>query len=269
MCVPQIIYRIVEKDLPFWMQTYGIVLLMFACALATLTHHDSDEPYYGIKHLAESVWELFQHTFSAEQATNTIDMGNVPPNQQAWFVVLYTSFSFVVNMLMLNLLIGLITNTYTVYTDSREGLVLLEKYNILAAMERPLSRKQLKKRREKYAISIATENYDDEDDDFQGDAAASTNSINKKTLASSFSFLQSSAASSTQSQRYHDADSSRSLGASVEDIPTSPTKRLEEEAQLRELQRKRRRAQNGVIVHAFENQETDASWYQSRVEEEM
>ena len=65
---------------------------------------------------------------------------NVPkdgqwPNNQIIFDLLMMLYSFCSNLLLINLLIALMSNTYNYYTENSESLLLMEKFNIMCAEE--------------------------------------------------------------------------------------------------------------------------------------
>jgi hypothetical protein len=52
------------------------------------------------------------------------------------FDFLRTIFSIAVNILMLNLLIAMMSSTYSKYDKNSEQILMMEKYNILCSMDR-------------------------------------------------------------------------------------------------------------------------------------
>ena len=67
--------------------------------------------------------------------------------------------------MMLNLLIGMIGNTYNQYAESSKALLLLEKYNITCSLERYLSGKEKNRERKKFAIELEENTDNDNDSD--------------------------------------------------------------------------------------------------------
>jgi hypothetical protein len=59
---------------------------------------------------------------------------NVPSGMEWFYDLIRTSYSIAVIILMLNLLIAMMTNTYKKYFKNSEYILLMQKYNIMAAM---------------------------------------------------------------------------------------------------------------------------------------
>jgi hypothetical protein len=59
---------------------------------------------------------------------------NVPSGMEWFYDLIRTSYSIAVIILMLNLLIAMMTNTYKEYFKNSKHILLMEKYNIMAAM---------------------------------------------------------------------------------------------------------------------------------------
>ena len=152
------ISRIIGKDIPYFMSFYLIVVAAFSCALSTLTNSGDPEAIYGFRALIYCFWGLIQVTVGAgdyiNEELNCINIENVPDDLQWFYNILITLFYMAVQIMMLNLLIGMIGNTYNEYTGSSKSLLLLEKYNVTCSMERYLGKKEKSNERKKYAIEL-------------------------------------------------------------------------------------------------------------------
>lgn len=152
------ISRIIGKDIPYFLSFYLIVVAAFSCALSTLTNSGDPAAIYGFRALIYCFWDLIQVTVGASDSINSdlncTDIGNVPDGLQWFYSILITLFYMAVQIMMLNLLIGMIGNTYNQYSDSSKSLLLLEKYNVTCSMERYFDKKELNDQRKKYAIEL-------------------------------------------------------------------------------------------------------------------
>ena len=70
-----------------------------------------------------------------QQYATNVPQDNQWPNNQIVFDLLMMLYSFCSNLLLINLLIALMSNTYNYYTENSESLLLMEKFNIMCAEE--------------------------------------------------------------------------------------------------------------------------------------
>ena len=147
------------------MSFYLIVIIAYACALSTLTAPGDPATISGFKALIYCFWKLIQVTVGCGDMTSELDctsIDNVPYDLQWFFNILMTFFYIIVSIMMLNLLIGMIGNTYNQYAESSKSLLLLEKYNITCSLERYLSEEGLNRERKKFAIELNEDTDDNE-----------------------------------------------------------------------------------------------------------
>jgi hypothetical protein len=129
------LYRISSRDIPYFLQFYLILLVSFGTPLAVLTHGNLDTGASSLQHLAHVIWELVHQTVQYnENAYNYLSSSRVDANLDWVYDIVHTGFYFCITITMLNLLIGMITNTYQLYINRGEGLVLLERYNIMSSI---------------------------------------------------------------------------------------------------------------------------------------
>jgi hypothetical protein len=74
--------------------------------------------------------------FKSHLTCHIVTTSEALPGIEWLFGLFYTAFFVWVVLLMLNLLIAMINNTYGAYIDSRLGLVLMEKYNITSGIQK-------------------------------------------------------------------------------------------------------------------------------------
>jgi Ion transport protein len=151
------IYRILSKDIPYFLQFYSVVLVGFACALSML--NNLGDPYAGTGFLGliEAIYMLIKMTVANSNVLpnfDPLDILHVPSDLQPFYDVLLTCFNVIVNLMMLNLLIGMIANTYSDLSGKGDAMLLIEKYNIMKSYEREIAWRNKNTYRRKYAIDV-------------------------------------------------------------------------------------------------------------------
>ena len=68
-------------------------------------------------------------------ADSLFDIVNVPPNLHDLFNVILSSFYLVSLLMFVNLLVGMITNTYERHSESNEASLLIAKYDIMCCQD--------------------------------------------------------------------------------------------------------------------------------------
>ena len=102
------IYRIISKNIPFFLQFYVIILVGFACALSMLSNNGDPTISYGFFHFILVIWSLVQKTVNLSPTYSEPDPSFVPNDIYFLFDITNTLFYTVVVLLMLNLLIAII-----------------------------------------------------------------------------------------------------------------------------------------------------------------
>ncbi len=148
------IFKIITRDVPYFLQFFGIVIMGFSCAVAMISNKDSDVFFveYGFIRLLLTMWTFIKITVDAQYIGELVDIANVPPQMNWLFDLLMTTFGFVATLLMLNLLIAIIGTSYDEYDKAADRLLLLERYNIMCSMERTMSAAEVQQRMETYSI---------------------------------------------------------------------------------------------------------------------
>lgn len=158
------IFRIVSRDVPYFLKFYAIVVVAFACVLSMLSNNGDFHAYHGIDILIQAIYTLIQKTVNEDPTHDNITP-NLVARSLSWLSdLVLTSYYCVVVLIMLNLLIAMINHTYDRYTEYNESLLLMEKYNIMHAFELAMTKEELKTYREKFAIIQSTE--EEEEDRF-------------------------------------------------------------------------------------------------------
>ena len=109
------LYRIVSKNVPFFLQFYVIILVGFACALSLLTNNGNPLFHYGFWHFILIIWTLTKSTVGLGPSNDALNVSNIS-NDIFWiYDVISTLFSIIVVLLMVNLLIAIISGKYLTF----------------------------------------------------------------------------------------------------------------------------------------------------------
>jgi hypothetical protein len=147
-----IIFRILQNDFAYFFRFYSIIVLSFGVATSTLSNIYHDDNGYGVYRCGLAMWVLLQNTVNYNNVNIDVINDDAAYYDLKWLMEFYNISFFVFVVLMLvNLLIGMIGNTYSAYMVSQKGLVLMEQYNIMCGMERNLSLKQKQESMSKYS----------------------------------------------------------------------------------------------------------------------
>jgi hypothetical protein len=130
------IFKIMTRDVPYFLQFFMCVIFAFACAVSLISNRGSDvySIEYGFYRFLLTVWTFIKITVGSEYTGDYVDVENVP-NKLIWvYDLLMTSYGVIATLLMLNLLIAIIGTSYEEYGIDAESLLLLERFNIMCAM---------------------------------------------------------------------------------------------------------------------------------------
>ena len=131
------ITKIISHDLVFISAFYIVTIMAFACGLSLLV--SNGDPNGGFFNLVVTFWVLFKNTVGNGSITWNVSESNVASNDIELFDFIYTMFTLTLNIMFLNLLIALINTTYATYTNLSDGLLVMERYNMLCLMDLPLT----------------------------------------------------------------------------------------------------------------------------------
>lgn len=145
------IARIIAKDIPYFLQFYLIVVIAFSCAISMIGNDGNNQGYHGFLILIKTMWNLIQKLVSASLTNDVVDVNSAFPSKVIWIAdILLTTYNFTVVIILLNLLIALISVTFSVYSSIDQSILLIEKYNIMNAMETTMGSIELNENRLKY-----------------------------------------------------------------------------------------------------------------------
>lgn len=134
-----VITKILTHDLVFISAFYAVTILAFGVSISMLWGDGNPRADVGFYQLLLTFWVLFKNTVSNGAIDFGVNEANSPPQSQKLFDFIWTMFTLTLNIMFLNLLIALINSTYNRYTSRSEGLLILERYNMLCLMDLPLS----------------------------------------------------------------------------------------------------------------------------------
>jgi hypothetical protein len=151
------LFRTVAQDLPHFILFYCLIVVATACALSVLKN-DLYTASGGFELLSDVAYKLVQDIVGLDLTHYSVtDLGDYPRHLR-WIVnIVLTLYRIVVTILMLNLLIAMISNTYAAYCEYSSTLLLIAKYNIMDAMESEKWPRALQRIRGKYTRIKAQE----------------------------------------------------------------------------------------------------------------
>ena len=142
--------NVLSVDLPYFLRFYLILVAAFATCISMLQNH-------GYKTVRDNIfytWETFLHLLQKAILLPPFEDHTLVSHTNVkvqWLSnLLLTGFYAFVAMIMLNLLVAIISDTYEVYADSDESIFLIEKYYITDFYEKLLSAAELEVQRDKY-----------------------------------------------------------------------------------------------------------------------
>jgi nicotinamidase-related amidase len=149
------IFRIVGRNVPYFLRFYSVIVVTFACGLSLLSNNGTLAASYSFMNILTAMWTLMQVTVGADPTHNSIDIHNdVAPHLYWLGDLLLTMYYASVVILMINLLIAMISHTYEEYISYNAALLLIEKYNIMHAIERSMEAQEYEHYRSLYSHRV-------------------------------------------------------------------------------------------------------------------
>lgn len=155
--------RIIGGIIPFFLTFYSITLLGFAGAISVITNLGDPRTSYGFGHVAFIAWNLIKQTVGLQNFHEYDAFGySDAPNDLIWILdILQTSFYVCVVLIMLNLLIGMVSNTYNEINNYNDSLLLMEKYNMMSSFERCSTSARVAEYREAFTMKLVDKGKED------------------------------------------------------------------------------------------------------------
>ena len=138
-----VLSRIVIKDLPYFSQFYVFVLLGFGCAIAMVSNNGEEDISFGFSRLFESIVGLIQKTVNISPfktyPASVLGLDDVSEDVNWLQDVQVTLYYSIVVFILLNLLIAIMSKTFSTYSVYNEAFFLMEKYQIIEYLELHMS----------------------------------------------------------------------------------------------------------------------------------
>ena len=154
--------NVLSGDLPYFFRFLFILLAGFASCISMLENNGDESVDYAFENTWKSFLSLVQKAVLLIPFEDNTLVSTVNVNVQWLANILLTGFYTVVVIIMLNLLIAIINDTYVQYASYDDSIFLIEKYYIMDFYDKVLSSADLETQREKYcSIQIETAEADD------------------------------------------------------------------------------------------------------------
>lgn len=149
-----IVSTILTKDIPLFMWIYVTILMGFGSCHAVLSliqneHRSVDE---GFKHFFLSIWGMFRYTFDGQNFP-IFDDAVVSVSTQWLYQILQALYNLCIVLLMLNLLIAMMSETYSDLITKSNIILARERYNMMCGFEMSMTKQQMIDSMKKYAIT--------------------------------------------------------------------------------------------------------------------
>lgn len=131
-----IISNILWNDFPLFFWVYITILLGFSSAHAVLTIDQSPQTVWnGIHHFIGSVWYIFMYTIDGQNQQIWEKVEVLEENCQGLFQVLNAIYNICIVLLMLNLLIAMMSETYGDMVKKSHIVLARERFNMMCCFE--------------------------------------------------------------------------------------------------------------------------------------
>jgi ankyrin repeat protein len=148
-----IVSAILYNDFPQFAKLYIVLLLAFGSAysMLILSHHEDLAFDEALTTHFTTLWNIFVYTVDG-QSSDAFNKNLIDRNSNFLFEIIVAAYNLSCVLLLLNLLIAMMTTTYSNYVEKAHMILNREKYNIMVNFERSLSKISRKALQEKYAI---------------------------------------------------------------------------------------------------------------------
>jgi hypothetical protein len=131
-----IVSNILWKDFPLFFWVYITILLGFGSAHAVLTVDQRPQSVAnGIHHFASSVWYIFMYTIDGQNQPVWEKVNVLDENCQGLFQALNAVYNVCIVLLMLNLLIAMMSETYSDMVKKSHVVLARERFNMMCCFE--------------------------------------------------------------------------------------------------------------------------------------
>lgn len=158
-----IVSAILYNDFPQFAKLYIILLLAFGSSYSMLLLSDHDEMItfnYSVGKHFTTLWNIFVYTVNG-QSTDAFESDEIDNDSKYLYEIIVAAYNLSCVLLLLNLLIAMMSTTYSNYVEKAHLILYREKYNIMVNFERSLSKASRKRLQEQYAV-FKSQQTDDE-----------------------------------------------------------------------------------------------------------
>ena len=148
-----IVANIVMNDIPLFLWIYVTILFGFGSAHAALSTNMFDERTVvnSMKHYFSFIWNIFRYTVDG-QNNEVFDESLVQVNALWIYQILSSWYNVLIVLLLLNLLIAMLSETYSNLIDKSQSILLRERYNMMCSFEKGMYDDEIKEAMQSYLI---------------------------------------------------------------------------------------------------------------------
>jgi hypothetical protein len=155
---------ILRKDVLYFGQLYVLLILAFGITLSLIAgapDHIYTQPD-GLLHALILIQNLIQVTFRVDVNEKTyLDIAEVHSLLTVYFEALLFVFVVLMNFLLFNLLIAMMSNTYDDEGSHAVVRMLTARYQLMESIQRALSTEGAVRMRDRYTLALVISNYSD------------------------------------------------------------------------------------------------------------
>ena len=148
-----IVANILLNDIPLFMWIYVTILFGFGSAHAALSTNLFEERSVinSVNHYFHFIWNIFRYTVDG-QNNEVFDESLVQVNALWIYQVLSSWYNVLIVLLLLNLLIAMLSETYGDLIDKSSAILLRERYNMMCSFEKGMYDEEIKEAMQSYLI---------------------------------------------------------------------------------------------------------------------
>lgn len=148
-----IVANILLDDIPLFMWIYVTILFGFGSAVAALSNniYDNRSVPNSIRHYLHFIWNIFRYTVDG-QNNEVFDESIVKTNALWLYQILGSWYNLLIVLLLLNLLIAMLSETYSTLIDKSSAILLRERYNMMCSFEKGMYDEEIRESMQSYCI---------------------------------------------------------------------------------------------------------------------
>jgi hypothetical protein len=147
--------NILKIDFTLFFSFYLVLLFAFGSAFALVSPRDINQSSFT--HWYTTVWHSVVYTLDASQGGIGLWTSFDSEDLNTFSQILIVCFRVFIILVLLNLLIAMMNDSFSKNYGSSTDVIHQEKYNMMCSFDRDLSTEQLSKERKEYTIDIGRE----------------------------------------------------------------------------------------------------------------